>query len=275
MLLKFEIDSNILVKDFLEGKLTKALQRTLSNTSVNYIVNDQCVKNYYEMKKGDLLTVVIPPVSSNIIPKKAELDILYEDDYLLIINKPHNIASIPTRKHYENSLANIVQYYYVTKGINAGMHFVNRLDHPTSGIIVVAKNTYIADCMKTSIKEKKYLLKVHGLIDSDGSIRTNIVKDENSIIKRKNIPGTNAYTTYKVVKQLDGQTIIEGTLHTGKTHQLRLHFNYLNHPIIGDSLYGEKDNDNELLYLHSYYLKFIHPVTLKEIEIINWPKWFS
>lgn len=270
MILTFNIETTITVKEYLDKKLTSKLLR---NTYLQFIVGNQSVKNYYLMHKGDVLKVIIPPSKSDVIACKGELDILYEDDYLLIINKPNEIATIPTRRHYKSSLANIVKYYYITKGINAGIHFVNRLDAPTSGIVVVAKNIYIADIMKASIQEKKYLLKVWGTLLEDGSVKTTIVKDENSIIKRKNIEGNNSYTTYRVLKNEDDKTLIEATLHTGKTHQLRLHFNYLNHNILGDKLYGNDDID--LLYLHSYYLKFIHPITKDEITINSLPVWYS
>ena len=269
MILTFKIEEEIKVKDFLVKKLTS---KQLRNKDLMFIVNNQNVKNYYLMKKDDELKVIIPSIDSSVLATKGELDILYEDDYLLILNKPNDIATIPTRKHYNSSLANIVQYYYVTKGISAGIHFVNRLDAPTSGIVVVAKNSYIADSMKSKILEKKYLLKVWGQLLEDGFVKTTIVKDETSIIKRKNIEGSNSYTTYKIIKVQDTTTLVEAFLHTGKTHQLRLHFNYLNHSIVGDKLYG---NDNEeLLYLHSSFLKFIHPVTFQEIIIENKPSWF-
>lgn len=273
MILTFKVEEHIKVKDFLQSKITARLLKTITLSNVSYIVNNQNVKNYYMMKPNDELKIIIPSIESDVVCTKGELNILYEDDYLLILNKPNNMASIPTRKHYTSSLANIVQYYYVTKGIDSGIHFVNRLDAPTSGIIVVAKNTYIADKMKDAILEKKYLLKVHGVILEDGFVKTKIIKDENSIIKRKNVEGDNSYTTYKVLENYHDSTLIEAFLHTGKTHQLRLHFNYLNHNIIGDELYG---NDNEkLLYLHSYYLKFVHPINKELIEISSMPSWLS
>lgn len=273
MILTFKVQEHIKVKDFLQNKITARLLKTLTTSNVSYIVNNQNVKNYYVMKPNDELKIIIPSIESEVVASKGELNILYEDDYLLILNKPNNIASIPTRKHYTSSLANIVQYYYVTKGIDSGIHFVNRLDAPTSGIIVVAKNTYIADKMKNNILEKKYLLKVHGEIIEDGFVKTKIIKDETSIIKRKNVEGDSSYTTYKVLENYKNYTLIEATLHTGKTHQLRLHFDYLGHNIIGDELYG--NDDEKILYLHSYYLKFVHPVTLEEIEIKSIPSWLS
>lgn len=273
MILTFKVDEVIKVKDFLQNKITARLLKTLSTSDVSYIVNNQNVKNYFLMKPNDELKIIIPSTPSEVIATKGELDILYEDDYLLIINKPNNIASIPTRIHYTSSLANIVQYYYVTKGIDSGIHFVNRLDAPTSGIIIVAKNTYIADKMKNCILEKKYLLKVHGEILEDGFVKTKIIKDENSIIKRKNVEGDSSYTTFKVLEHFKDTTLIEATLHTGKTHQLRLHFDYLGHNIIGDKLYG--NDGEELLYLHSYYLKFIHPITNETKEIKSLPNWLS
>ena len=273
MILKYEIDETIKVKEYLTKVLSANLIQTLNEKGANYLVNNQLVKNYYVMNKGDVLQVVIPVIDTNVKPQKGEIEILYEDDYLLIINKEHDVATIPTRMHYDHSLANFVAYYYVTKGINAGIHFVNRLDAATSGIIVVAKNPYVAENMKDAIEEKKYYALLWGNVEKDGVVRTTIVKDENSIIKRKNIEGESAFTSYNVVKKYDDKTLVLATLHTGKTHQLRLHFNYIGHNIVGDKLYG---NDNEdILHLHSSYLKFIHPITKKVVEINSFPKWIE
>lgn len=271
MLLKYKVEETIKVKDFLDKKISSNLLKELNLNKLSYLVNNQNVLNYYMMKKGDELTILVPPTKTNVKATPGDIDILYEDDYLLIINKEADIATIPTRAHYDKSLANFVAYYYITKGINAGIHFVNRLDAATSGIIVVAKNSYIAEVMKDAIKEKKYHALLWGILDKDGVIKTTIVKDETSIIKRKNIEGESAFTSYKILEKYDDKTLVEAALHTGKTHQLRLHFNHIGHNIIGDKLYGNDDID--LLHLHSSYLYFIHPITGENIYINSKPKW--
>ena len=272
MILKFQVENEITIKDFLNDHITARLFKILSQNPNSFVVNNQIVKNYYVLKPGDLLEVVVPVLdSSHIVPTNKPFDILYEDEYLLIINKERDIASIPTRNHYKQSLANFVRSYYLQKGISSGIHFVNRLDMATSGIVVVAKNIYIADVMKSAILTKKYQLVVHGNIKGSGEIKTGIDKLDGSIIKRTTTNKNNAITKYEVVKEYKDYTLLFAKLITGKTHQLRVHFSSLNHPIVGDKLYG--DDAFEYLYLHSSYLEFVHPITKERIEINSIPSW--
>ena len=141
----------------------------------------------------------------------------------------------------------------------------------TSGIVVVAKNIYIADAMKQAISTKKYILMVQGIIKENGEIVTGIEKDKDSIIKRTTTNKNNAITKYEVLKEYVDKTLISATLVTGKTHQLRVHFSSINHPILGDKLYG--NDDYEYLHLHSTYLEFTHPITKKRVEINSYPSW--
>lgn len=272
MILKFNVKNELTIKDFITNYVTGRLFKILSQNPNSFIVNNQVVKNYYILKPGDLLEVIIPVLdSSHIIPTNKSFEILYEDEYLLIINKEKDIASIPTRNHYKDSLANYVRSYYLQNGISSGIHFVNRLDMATSGIVVVAKNIYIADEMKKAILTKKYQLVVHGNMQGDGEIVTGIDKLDGSIIKRTTTDKNNAITKYEVVKEFKDYTLINATLITGKTHQLRVHFSSLNHSIVGDKLYGNDSFD--YLYLHSTYLEFVHPIKKERIEINSIPSW--
>ena len=268
MIKEFIVKDAITVKEYLAKNISSALLKRLSQDSL-ILVNDQLVYNYYLMKKGDVLKIVIPCVKTNVKATKADIDILYEDDYLIILNKPNNLATIPTREHYNNSLANYLAYYYITKGIAAGIHFYSRLDFATSGIILAAKDIYTLDLLNKAKITKKYLALIKGSIPNQ-TVTTKIIKDPNSIIKRMNVEGNNATTIFKTIKQMEDTSLIEATLKSGKTHQIRLHVKYLNSYVIGDELYGESA---DFLHLHSFYLSFIHPITKKEIEIINYPKW--
>lgn len=272
MILRFQVKNELTIKEFLNNHITARLFKVLSQNPNSFIVNNQIVKNYYVLKPGDQLEVIIPVLdSSHIVPTNKPFEILYEDEYLLIINKERDIATIPTRNHYKESLANYVRSYYLQKGISSGIHFVNRLDMATSGIVVVAKNIYIAETMKNNILTKKYTLLVHGNITSGGEIVTGIEKANDSIIKRTVTNDTNAITKYQVLENYQDYTLLSATLVTGKTHQLRVHFSAINHPIIGDKLYGK--DDYEYLYLHSTYLEFIHPVNKERITINCLPLW--
>lgn len=264
----------VMIKEYLSDKLPSALLTFINKQDTRFLVNDQNVYNYYLLKDNDLLEVIIPADLDNkdIKVVNKEFKILYEDSYLLIIDKDPNIACIPTKRHYESSLANYVNAYYKKQGIASGIHFVNRLDFATSGIVVLAKDTYMTTLMKDAIISKKYLLLVENNIYEDGIIETGIVKDENSAILRKiTMEYINSKTEYKILKNGEKQALIEAILHTGKTHQLRLHFKSINHPIIGDKLYGNSLDNN--LRLHSYMLEFIHPITKEKITITSYPAW--
>ena len=279
MIKKYIVDEDLILKDYLKKiGIFSNVQKEIKKLNGQYLVNDQTVDNWYQLTKGVTLEIVFPVSiqGPNIKSIRGDFEILYEDSYFLIINKESNIASIPTKEHYDRSLANFVMSYYKIKGIVANIHFIGRLDYATSGIIALAKNPYILALMKQTPILKQYLLEVEGIIKSnDGIIEGGIEKDEKSIIKRKLSNNfINSKTTYKVLKRREDKTQVLATLHTGKTHQLRLHFASIKHPIIGDELYGNKTNDN-ILHLHSYYLEFEHPVNKKIVKIISTPKWFT
>lgn len=276
MIFRYNIEEEITVKEYLiKIKIPSNVISSLKNSNGQLLVNNQTVLNNYLMKKGDLLEIVFPSSTQgeNIISKKGDFEIIYEDSYLLIINKEPNLATIPTRRHHENSLANFVMSYYKRTGIEANIHFVGRLDHPTSGLICLAKNSYMLTLMKDAIITKKYTLEVEGILNNDeGIIETGIQKEKNSIIKREVTDNINSKTIYKVLERKEKTTIVEAILCTGKTHQLRLHFSSLGYPIIGDELYGKKSEDG-ILHLHSTELTFKHPITKEIKTIINLPKW--
>ena len=272
-------DDEILLKEYLiKQNLYANTLKDIKQHNGQFLVNDQIVENWYKLKKGDLLEVVLPASISgeNIKSIKGDFEILYEDSYLLIINKDNNIASIPTREHYEKSLANYVMSYYKRIGIVSNIHFVGRLDFATSGIIVLAKNPYIMAKMKEIEIVKEYILEVNGNFDKDdGIFECGIEKDPNSIIKRR---VTNEYinskTIFEVLTRKENTTVIKAKLITGKTHQLRLHFQTMGYPIIGDELYGKKEEDN-ILHLHSYHINFTHPIIEKVIDIKTYPIWYK
>ncbi len=280
MIIKFIIEEDhILLKDYLAKKHIYAnLLKDIKQGNGQYIVNDQTVENWYELKKNDCLEIVLPTSfpGKNIKPIYHPFEIIYEDSYLLIINKENNLATIPTRMHFDASLANYVMSYYKQKGILSNIHFVGRLDYATSGLIILAKNPYILSLMKDAQITKKYLLEVSGFLpQKQGEITGGIEKDPISIIKRRMTNAfTNSKTTYQVYKEKENTTIVEATLHTGKTHQLRLHFSSIGFSILGDELYGKKEDDG-ILHLHSYLTTFVHPVTKKTLSFTTYPKWME
>lgn len=278
MIFRYKVEESISVKDYLiKIGIPSNVITSLKTKNGQILVNDQTVLANYLMEKGDSLEIVFPSSSSgeNIISVKGDFEIIYEDSYLLVINKPNNLATIPTRKHYNNSLANFVMSYYKRKGISANIHFISRLDAPTSGIIMLAKNSYMLTLMQNTKIEKHYLALLKGKLETlDGVIELGIEKDPNSIIKRRITKDfINSKTIYKVIRYENDNTLVDATLCTGKTHQLRLHFSSLNHPIVGDLLYDNSDDD--MLHLHSYKVKFVHPITKEVKEFISYPTWYK
>ena len=243
-----------------------------------YLVNDQIVDNHFLLRPGDLLEVVMPASDQgeNIVSTLGDFEIVYEDSYLLIINKEPNIATIPTKEHFTNSLANYVMSYYKRNGILANIHFVSRLDAPTSGLIMLAKTSYMTTLLQNTIITKKYLLETSNLVvPLDGIIELGIEKDPNSVIKRYTTTDfINSKTVYKTLYQENNHSFIEALLCTGKTHQLRLHFLSKNAPIVGDMLYGKETLDG-ILHLHSYYLEFVHPITKEKLLFTTYPSWYK
>ena len=243
-----------------------------------YLVNDQIVDNHFLLHKGDLLEVVMPASDQgeNIVSTLGNFEIVYEDSYLLIINKEQNIATIPTKEHFTNSLANYVMSYYKRNGILANIHFVSRLDAPTSGLIMLAKTSYMTTLLQNTNITKKYLLETSNIVEPfEGIIELGIEKDPNSVIKRYTTTDfINSKTVYKTLYQENNHSFIEALLCTGKTHQLRLHFLSKNAPIVGDMLYGEETEDG-ILHLHSYYLEFIHPITKEILSFTTYPTWYN
>lgn len=277
MIKRYIAEKEMLIKDLLVEKgFTDSISKEIKNGNGQILVNDQSVENWYQVKPNDLIEIVLPTSNQgdNVISTKHDFEILYEDSYILIINKENNLASIPTRNHYSNSLSNYVMSYYKIKGIKANIHCIGRLDYATSGIIMFAKNPYIVDEIKKQKIIKEYILEVQGLIPVDkGIITTGIKKDPTSIIKRMVTDEfINSKTSFEVIKRTTDTTLVRAILHTGKTHQLRLHFANLGFPIIGDELYGVSSTD-QILHLHSTYLSFTHPVTKERISISSSAKW--
>ncbi len=213
--------------------------------------------------------------NSNIISKKMNLNILYEDDSMLIINKPSGIAVHPSINHYEDSIASGIKYYFESIGINKKIRPVNRLDLNTSGVIVFAKNEYVQEClikqMKTNKFIKQYIAVVEGILkNKKGIINKPIARKENSIIERcVSKDGQMAITEYEVIKEYSNNSLVKCKLLTGRTHQIRVHMAYIGHPLLGDSLYGNKSKIIDGQVLHCYRLAFLHPVTRKNIEITS------
>lgn len=210
--------------------------------------------------------------NSNIVPNKIPLDIIYEDESFIVINKPAGIAIHPSCLHYDTSLSNGVKYYFDKIGLKKKIRPVNRLDKDTSGLVIFAKNEYIQEClvrqMNSALFYKEYIAIVNGTLEQkSGVIDAPIARKENSIIERcVSNDGENAVTIYEVLKSFDNLSLLKCILKTGRTHQIRVHCKFIGHPIIGDTLYGTKSDIISRQALHAYKIKFIHPINKSAVE---------
>ena len=270
-LTEYETIKQVLKEEFL---ISDRLIIKLKHAKHIYL-NDKSTFINQKVKINDKIIVDLDfeETCDNIVPTKMELDILYEDDGLLIIKKPPFLPVHPSMDHYSDSLSNGVKYYFDSIGLKRKIRPINRLDKNTSGIVIFAKNEYIQEClvkqMKSNIFEKEYIAIVEGIIDKkEQTINAPIARKENSIIERcVNSNGDNAITIIKLIKAYNDYSLIKCILKTGRTHQIRVHTSYICHPIVGDDLYGKKSDKINRQALHASKIKFIHPITKKEIEI--------
>lgn len=213
--------------------------------------------------------------NSNIIPTRIDLNIIYEDDWLLIVNKPAGIAIHPSILHYSDSLSNGIRFYFDSISLNKKIRPVNRLDCDTSGLVIFAKCEYIQEClisqMKKHIFQKEYLAICKGKFDvKSDTISLPIARKENSIIERCiSKDGKMSITHYEVLKQFNDYALVKCILETGRTHQIRVHLSAIGNPLIGDYLYGSSSNLINRQALHCYTLKFIHPITKQNLDILS------
>ncbi len=227
-----------------------------------------------QIKRQGILKVIEKEKETNIKPIKIPLDIVFEDEDILIVNKQPFLITHPTKKKVDMTLANGIVYYFKEKdGKDFVPRFYNRLDMDTSGLIIIAKNSFAQAFLQNFGDVKKYYMAlVHGIITEDeitieepigrvgDSLRREILKD-----------GQYAKTHVKTIKRYEKSdvTLVECELFTGRTHQIRVHLSHLGHPILGDKLYGDKPDDVKRQMLHSYKVSFVHPRTkeIKELEI--------
>jgi len=267
-------DNNKIIKDILLSnfKISHRLLITLKKNNCIFLNNSPSFV-YQKLKEGDKLTVSFDyeEDNSNIIPKEMSLDIVYEDDWYLIINKPSGIAIHPSILHYEDSLSNGIRFYFDKINLKKKIRPVNRIDKDTSGLVVFAKNEYVQEClirqMKTKNFIKEYIAIVEGFFENKkGTINFPIRRKENSIIERcVDKLGVPCITHYELIKETTIDNIklskVKCILETGRTHQIRVHMSYIGHPLLGDDLYGGNVELINRQALHSYKISFIHPVT--------------
>ena len=239
-------------------------------------LNNQVIDTRHSLIIGDIIEVNLDfeEDSENIVPTKMLLNIVYEDDGLLILNKPAGIAVHPSVLHYEDTVSNGVKFYFDSVSLKRKIRPVNRLDLNTSGLIVFAKNEYIQEClikqMQQNIFKKEYLAIVSGkLKNKAGIINLPIERKENSIIERcVSESGQEAVTEYNVIHEYSDFSVVKCVLKTGRTHQIRVHMSAIGHPLLGDTLYGSSSSLINRQALHSYKISFVHPIFHEKMDFI-------
>ena len=264
----------------LDNYLTKTLDVSRSSVTKmiknkEVLVNGHPVKAGYLTKIGDEITINHAPESTDVVPEKMDLDIVYEDDDVLVVNKANGVVVHPAPGHYHDTLVNGLLYHCSLSTNNGEFRpgIVHRIDADTTGLLMVAKNNKAHDFLAKQLAEKtthrKYIALVWGVIKNDtGLIDAPIGR---SLTDRKkmaiNPQGKEAITHFKVLKRFKEATLIELTLETGRTHQIRVHMDYIGHPVVNDPVYGKRKLiDDSGQCLHAKELGFIHPSTHKYIE---------
>lgn len=264
-----------LLRDFLKQHISgRALKRLKNGGDIR--VNQMTRTVRWPLVKGDVIELYYPSEKSitHISPWYFPLHVVYEDDYLMVIKKPAGIMSIPTSREPTHTLANIIVAYYKMHDIDATVHLVSRLDKDTSGLILVAKSARMHDLLSHSF-ERRYRLLVEGAMSGQGTIDAPIGRKEESIKRGVYADGKSAITHYRVLQTKADMSLVEAILETGRTHQIRVHFAYLGHPLIGDRLYGKAHPAFLGQALHSYYLSFTHPVLLETMTFEDIPEQFA
>lgn len=249
-------------------------RKKLRDTPDTLLLDGLPVPSYTVPLAGQTLTILLPDdPPSPIQPVQGPLDILYEDDHLLVLNKGGGITVHPGPDHHDDTLGNFLTYYFYSNGENHLFRPVNRLDKGTSGLMCVAKHAYAAqilsDELHTASFQRSYLAVCEGTPEPpNGSISAPIGRLDGSVIARTvRLDGKESLTHYRVVASYPSCSLVHVTPETGRTHQIRVHMAYLGHPLLGDFLYGKEDH---LLIdrpaLHSAWLCFRHPITGKELK---------
>lgn len=272
------VDSNInktSIKSYLEERLkfsSRRIKKLLRGKNIK--INNKVAYWDNTIKKGDYIEINLEEkIDESIIPEKIPLEIIFEDDYLLVINKPAYMVMHPTKSVFGGTVANAVVNYFIEKKEKHPVRFLNRLDMNTTGVVVIPKSSEIHSTLSKQMLsnniKKNYIALVEGnMANNEGEIDAPIGKNDNNIKRIIKTGGQSAITKYKVIKKCKNATLLELELLTGRTHQIRVHMNSIGHPLVGDSLYGDSSIFINRQALHASVMKIKHPVTNK-IQIFS------
>ena len=271
----------------LEGVSRSKIQSHLENGLI--LVNGKQEKSSYKISENDIITIEdFPSEVSDLNAEDIPLDIVYEDDDVMVINKPKGLVVHPGAGNEEHTLANALKFHSDNLSTLNGEFrpgIVHRIDKDTAGLLIVAKNdtahVFLSNQLSDHTLGRKYYALVLGVIpENEGKIIAPIGRDQKFRQKMAVdlLRGKEAETDFKVIERLKDTTLVECSLRTGRTHQIRVHMAYINHPVIGDPVYGKGNrkayDDGQLLFAHE--LHFIHPRTKKEMTFsVNLPDYFK
>jgi len=288
MIITVNEDSGVRIDKWLSEHLEDISRSYIQNLidKGNVTVGGKVIKGSYKVEFDDEIQLDIPEsVLPEIVPEDIPLDIVYEDDDIIIINKPKDMVVHPAPGHYTGTVVNALMYHCKDNlsGINGVLRpgIVHRIDKDTTGLIVACKNDKAHNCLSEQLKvhsiTRRYRAIVHGIINEDsGTIEGAIARHPNDRKKMTidNIRGREAVTHFKVIQRLKGFTYVECELETGRTHQIRVHMKSINHPVLGDEVYGPAKCPYKLQgqCLHAMVLGFINPTTGEYIEFVSEPE---
>ncbi|MHB9926719.1 RluA family pseudouridine synthase [Clostridium botulinum] len=268
-----KINHNIDIKDYLremENLSGRFIRKAVRDGRV--FVNKEKVIRKHKLSQDDLIEIYMQEDEhQNIEPEDMNIEIVYEDNDIIVINKRPGIVVHPTKGHPTGTLSNGILYHFKKNGEKSIVRLVSRLDRDTSGLIIIAKNQFshmrLASDMSKDRFRKIYIAVVHGSMkEKEGRINLPIYKEEESESIKRIVDerGQESITTYEVLEELSKGSVVRLELETGRTHQIRVHMSHLGHPLYGDSLYGKGEEEKEYIErqaLHAYKLEFPHPRT--------------
>ena len=271
------LEKNERIDKYLSSKLDDSFSRAKIQKLIDeelILVNDKVIKSSYKVSNGDVILITDKEEDMSVKPEKMDIDIVYEDDDVMVINKKSGVVVHPAPGNYSGTLVNGLMYLskdlsHVNGEFRPGI--VHRIDKDTSGLLIVAKNDKAHRILAEELKEKKvkrkYITLVSGVINHDvGEIDAPIGRDP-SDRKKMCVTSTNskdAITHFRVLERYKNASLIECELETGRTHQIRVHMKYINHPVINDPVYGKSNHGEFGQLLHAKEITFTHPTT-KEI----------
>lgn len=246
----------------------------LKRTENGILLNGEWGRVRDILHEGDILSITLieSESSENIVPTPLLLDIVYEDEDLMVVNKAVNTPIHPSQGNYSNTLANAVAYYYMQKNEPFTYRCINRLDRDTTGLLILAKHMYSASLLSNMVKNREihreYLAIATGQVSEQGIIEAPIGRAPGSTIERQidEENGDYACTHYKTLLSKNGYSLVSLKLETGRTHQIRVHMKHIGHPLPGDFLYNPDYTVINRQALHSYKLCFLHPITREQME---------